>query len=108
MGEQAIEKLCEKFGVTANYLVDELCRYYTTMDKIGMVFWITALILAIVVLVINKKKEWFNLDSWQGIILILVTGVILVLGIVITLYMIVDLVGWYVSPISKAVELLTR
>ena len=108
MGEQAIEKLCEKFGVTVNYLVDELCRYYTTMDKIGMVFWITALILAIVVLVIGSKKEWFNLDSWQGIILILVTGVILVLGIVITLYMIADLVGWYVSPISKAVELLTR
>lgn len=106
--EQAIEKLCEKFGVTANYLVDELCRYYTTMDKIGMVFWITALILAIVVLVIGSKKEWFSLDSWQGIILILVTGVILVLGIIITLYMVVDLVGWYVSPISKAVELLTR
>jgi len=106
--DEVINKLCEKFGVTANYLVDEFCRYYTTMDKIGMAFWITALILAIVVLVISSKKEWFSLDNWQGTILILVTGVILVLGIVITLYMVVDLVGWYVSPISKAVELLTR
>jgi len=108
MGEQAIEKLCEKFGVTANYLVDELCRYYTTMDKIGLAFWITALVLAVVILVIGSKKRWFNLDSWRGIILILVIGVILVLGIVITPYMVVDLVSWRVSPISKTIELLTR
>lgn len=106
--EQAIEKLCEKFGVTANYLVDELCRYYTTMDKIGIAFWITALILAIVVLIMGSKKRWFNLDSWQGIILILVTGAILALGIVMTPYMVVDLVGWHMSPVSKTIELLTR
>ena len=93
MTEQTIEKLCEKFGVTANYLVDELCRYYTTMDKIGLAFWITALVLAVVILVIGSKKRWFNLDSWRGIILILVIGIILVLGIVITPYMIVDLVS---------------
>ena len=106
--EQAIEKLCEKFGVTANYLVDELCRYYTTMDKIGLAFWITALILAIVILVKKKKKEWLNLDTRRGMILILVIGVILGLGIIITPYMVVDLVSWHVSPISKTIELLTR
>lgn len=106
--EQAIEKLCEKFGVTANYLVDELCRYYTTMDKIGLAFWIIALILAIIILVIGSKKEWLNLDTWRGIILIIVIGVILVLGIIITPYMVVDLVSWHVSPISKTIELLTR
>ena len=106
--EQVIEKLCEKFGVTVNYLIDELCRYYTTIDKIGMAFWITALILAIVVLVIGSKKEWFSLDTWQGVILVLVVGVILILGIVITPYMVIDLVGWHVSPVSKTIELLTR
>ena len=106
--EQVIEKLCEKFGVTVNYLIDELCRYYTTIDKIGMAFWITALILAIVVLIIGSKKEWFSLDTWQGVILVLVVGVILILGIVITPYMVIDLVGWHVSPVSKTIELLTR
>ena len=106
--EQAIEKLCEKFGVTANYLVDELCRYYTTMDKIGLAFWIIALILVIVVLVIGSKKRWFNLDSWRGVILTLVVGVVLILGIIITPYIIIDLVGWHVSPVSKTIELLTR
>lgn len=108
MEEQAIEKLCEKFGVTANCLVDELCRYYTTMDKIGLAFWIAALILAIVVLVIGSKKEWFSLDTWRGVILCIVVGAILGLGIIITPYMIIDLVGWHLSPISKTIELLTR
>lgn len=106
--DEVINKLCEKFGVTANYLVDELCRYYTTMDKIGMAFWITVLVLTVVILVIGSKKEWLNLDTWRGIILILVIGVILVLGIIITPYMVVDLVSWHVSPISKTIELLTR
>lgn len=108
MEEQIIEKLCEKFGVTANYLVEELCRYYTTMDKIGLAFWIAALILAIVVLVIGSKKEWFSLDSLRGVILCIVVGAILGLGITITPYMIIDLVGWHLSPISKTIELLMR
>ena len=106
--DEIINKLCEKLGVTANYLVDELCRYYTTMDKIGMAFWITALVLAVVILVIGSKKRWFNLDTWRGLILILVIGVILIFGIVITPYMVIDLVGWHVSPVSKTIELLTR
>ena len=106
--DEIINKLCEKFGVTANYLVDELCRYYTMMDKIGLAFWITALILAIVVLVIGSKKEWFSLDSLRGVILCIVVSVILGLGIIITPYIIVDLVGWHLSPISKTIELLMR
>ena len=106
--EQVIEKFCEKFGVTANYLVDELCRYYTTMDKIGLAFWIIALVLAVAILVIGSKKEWFSLDSLRGVILCIVVGAILGLGIIITLYMIIDLVGWHLSPISKTIELLMR
>ena len=106
--DEIINKLCEKFGVTANYLVDELCRYNTTMNKIGLAFWIIALVLAVVILIIGSKKRWFNLDTWRGLILILVIGVILFLGIILIPYMVVDLVGWYVSPISKTIELLTR
>lgn len=55
--EQTIEKLCEKFGVTANYLVDELYKYSTTMDKIGLVFWISVLVLSIIIIVIGLKKK---------------------------------------------------
>lgn len=106
--DEIINKLCEKLGVTANYLVDELYRYYTTMDKIGMAFWITASVLAVVILVIGLKKEWFSSDTWRGVILVIVAGAILIFGIVITPYMVIDLVGWHVSPVSKTIELLTR
>lgn len=106
--DEIINKLCEKFGVTANYLVDELYKYNTTMGKIGLAFWITVLVLAVVILIIGSKKRWFNLDTWRGLILVVVVGVILFLGIMFIPYIIVDLVGWHVSPVSKTIELLTR
>ena len=108
--EQTIEKLCEKFGVTANYLVDELCRYRTTMDKISLVVWGCILILTSLAIVVGCKKDWFDdiLDSWKFTVLFVVILVIDVSAIVFIPYAIVDLVGWHLSPISKTIELLTR
>lgn len=108
--EQAIEKLCEKFGVTANYLVDELYRYYTTMDKITLVAWGCILILTSLAIVIGHRKGWFDdiWDSWKSIILFIVILAIGVSAIISIPYAIIDLVGWHVSPVSKTIELLTR
>lgn len=110
MGEQTIEKLCEKFGVTANYLVDELCRYYTTMDKITIVVWGCILILTSLAVVVGYRKDWFDdiWDSWKSIVLFIVVLIIGVSAIIFIPYAIVDLVGWHLSPISKTIELLTR
>lgn len=110
MGEQAIEKLCEKFGVTANCLVDELCRYYTTMDIITLVIWGCILILTSIVIVVGYKKSWFDdiWDSWKSIVLFIVVLTIGVSAIIFIPYAIVDLVGWHVSSVSKTIELLTR
>lgn len=110
MGEQIIEKLCEKFGVTANYLVDELCRYYTTMDKITIVVWGCILILTSLAVVVGCRKDWFDdiWDSWKFIVLFIVILFIGVSAIIFIPYAIVDLVGWHLSPISKTIELLTR
>ena len=111
--EQTIEKFCEKFGVTANYLVKELCKYYTTMDKITLVVWGCALILMSLVIVVGCRKNWFDnidniLNSWKSIILFIVVLTIGVSAIIFIPYAIVDLVGWHVSPVSKTIELLTR
>ena len=108
--DEVINKLCEKFGVTANYLVDELCRYYTTMDKITLVAWGCILILTSLVIVIGHRKGWFDdiWDSWKSIILFIVILVIGVSAIIFIPYAIIDLVGWHVSPVSKTIELLTR
>ena len=108
--DEAINKLCEKFGVTANYLVNELCRYYTTMDKISLVVWGCILILTSLVIVVGCKKGWFDdiWDSWKSIVLFIVILIIGVCIIIFIPYAIVDLVGWHVSPVSKTIELLTR
>ena len=108
--DEAINKLCEKFGVTANYLVNELCRYYTTMDKISLVVWGCILILTSLATVVGCKKGWFDdiWDSWKSIVLFIVILIIGVCIIIFIPYAIVDLVGWHVSPVSKTIELLTR
>lgn len=108
--EQAIEKLCEKFDITANYLVDELCRYYTTMDMIILVAWGCILILTSIVIVVGYKKGWFDdiWDSWKSIVLFIVVLIIGVSAIIFIPYAIIDLVGWHVSPVSKTIELLMR
>ena len=108
--DEAINKLCEKFGVTANYLVNELCRYYTTMDKISLVVWGCILILTSLATVVGYKKGWFDdiWDSWKSIVLFIVILIIGVCIIIFIPYAIVDLVGWHVSPVSKTIELLTR
>lgn len=108
--DETINKLCEKFGVTANYLVNELCRYYTTMDKISLVVWGCILILTSLATVVGCKKGWFDdiWDSWKSIVLLIVFFTIGVCVIIFIPYAIVDLVGWHVSPVSKTIELLTR
>jgi len=108
--DEIINKLCEKFGVTVNYLVDELCRYYTTMDKITLAVLGCILILTSIVIVIGYKKGWFD-DIWGNWGTIVLFIVILTIGVCIIIfipYAIVDLVGWHVSPISKTIELLMR
>ena len=37
--DEIIDKLCEKFGVTADYLVNEFAKQSITMDWIGIIFW---------------------------------------------------------------------
>jgi len=108
--DEAINKLCEKFGVTANYLVDELCRYYTIMGKITLVVWGCILILTSLATVVGCKKGWFDdiRDSWKSIILFIVVLTIGVCAIIFIPYATVDLIGWHVSPVSKTIELLTR
>jgi len=108
--DEIINKLCEKFGVTANYLVNELCRYYTTMDIITLVIWGCILILMSHNIVVGRRKGWFDdiWDSWKSTILFIVFLIIGVSAIIFIPYAIVDLVGWHVSPVSKTIELLTR
>lgn len=107
MTEQTIEVLCEKFNVTVDGLVNELFKYYTAMDKIGIVVWGVAITFSILSLIIlkDKFKQWYQLDYYRTL-WIIVPIIIIIAGLITILYMIYDLVSWYVSPLGSTLKLI--
>ena len=105
---KTVESLCDKFCVTAEYLVNELFRYNTTMDKIGLVFWSVICVLSILFLVLffKKIKEWYNADSWWFYITVVPSVVFIFISVVVIPYTIIDLFRWYTSPVGRAIEII--
>ena len=105
--EQTIEILCEKFSVTVDGLVNELFRYHTTIDKIGIVVWGIIIALSILSLVIfwDKFKQWYRLNYWRSL-WIIVPIVLIIIGLVCVFYMTGDLIHWYISPLSATLDLI--
>lgn len=107
--EQTLEILCEKLGVTADTLISEMYRHSVMMDCIGLVFWTVAVIVTII-LMIKFKSKWIAAveeNDWYA--LLLVIPIIIGLIAVITIPMvIVDLIGWYVSPLAQAIKNITN
>lgn len=105
--EQTIKILCEKFSVTVDGLVNELFRYHTTMDKIGIVAWGIIIILSILSLLIllDKFKMWYRLNYWR-FLWIIVPIVFIIIGLIVMPYMIYDLVCWHISPIGATLDLI--
>lgn len=105
--EQTIEKLCEKFGVTVENLVTELFKYHIVMGWVGLAIWFL-IILATIFLSIKYKTKWIDAcenNEWftLAIVVPIVVGFI---GIISIPYIIIDLIGWYVSPTASALSIL--
>lgn len=67
MTEEVIEKLCEKFGVTTEYLVSELARHSITMDWIGIIFWCGLSIIITALFITFKKDKLENLFGYNAL-----------------------------------------
>ncbi len=107
MTEQTIEVLCEKFNVTVDGLVNELFKYYTTMDKINIVVWGTLFAISVLSFWIfwDKYKRWWNNNSWK-IILIAFPIAFIFIGLIALPLIIYDLIQWYVSPLGATLSLI--
>lgn len=105
--EQTIEILCKKFSVTVDGLVNELFRYHTTIDKIGIVVWGIIIALSILSLVIfgDKFKQWYRLNYWRSL-WVIVPIALIIIGLVCVFYMTGDLIHWYISPLSATLDLI--
>lgn len=105
--EQMIEALCKKFNVTVDGLVNELFKYYTTIDKIGIVVWgvIMALSILSILILWNKFKQWYQLNYWRCL-WIIVPIILIFAGLITVPFMIYDLVSWHISPLGAIVDLI--
>lgn len=105
--EQTIEKLCEKFGVTVENLVTELFKYHTAMDWICLAIWFL-IILATIFLSTKYKTKWINAcenNEWFTLAIVVPIGVSIT-GVIFIPYIVIDLIGWYVSPVASALSIL--
>lgn len=107
--EQTLEILCEKLGVTADTLIGEMYRHSVMLDYIGLVFW-TAAVIVTIILTIKFKSKWVAAveeNDWY-MLLIIIPIVVGIFAVILIPDMIVDLIGWYISPMAQAIKNITQ
>ena len=103
--DKVINQLCEKLGVTTEYLISELARQTITLDWIGIIFWLVLSILVTILCIVfkDKVKDLLRFDNlWTLIIVIPI--IIYIITLVTVPYCILDLISWYISPVASAIR----
>ena len=103
--DEIIDKLCEKFGVTADYLVSELAKQSITMDWIGIIFWGVLSIITTILCIVFKDRleDLFDFGTlWT--LLIVIPIIIYVVTLVAIPCCVMDLISWHISPVAAAIK----
>ncbi len=103
--DEIINKLCEKFGVTADYLVSELAKQSITMDWIGIIFWGVLSIITTILCIVFKDRleDLFDFGTlWT--LLIVIPIIIYVVTLVAIPCCVMDLISWHISPVAAAIK----
>ena len=103
--DETINKLCERLGVTADYLVNELAKQSMILDWIGIIFWLVLSILVTILCIVfkDKVKDLLRFDNlWTLIIVIPI--IIYIITLVAVPYCILDLISWHISPVASAIK----
>lgn len=103
--DEIIDKLCEKFGVTADYLVSELAKQSITMDWIGIIFWSVLSIITTILCIAFKDRleDLFDFDTLRTL-LIVIPIIIYIVTLVAIPCCVMDLISWYISPVAVAIK----
>ena len=103
--DEIIDKLCERFGVTADYLVSELAKQSITMDWIGIIFWGVLSIITTILCIVFKDRleDLFDFGTlWT--LLIVIPIIIYVVTLVAIPCCVMDLISWHISPVAAAIK----
>lgn len=117
---EIINKIAEKLGVTAEYIIPELARMEIAQCIVGIVASASALVVALVVITKavkylrqldeNDSLGWSDkLDRNASCTALILITIVIGTGIVAALfYGICDLSGWLASPTAKSIEYVMR
>ena len=103
--DEIIDKLCEKLGITADYLVSELAKQSITMDWIGIIFWGVLSIITTILCIVFKDRleDLFDFGTlWT--LLIVIPIIIYVVTLVAIPCCVMDLISWHISPVASAIK----
>lgn len=103
--DEMINKLCERLGVTADYLVNELAKQSMTLDWIGIIFWSVLSIITTILCIVFKDRleDLFDFGTlWT--LLIVIPIIIYVVTLVAIPWCVMDLISWHISPIASAIR----
>lgn len=103
-----INTLCERFGVTATYLIEEMSRYYIAKNGVAVFLSLITFIVCCILCVKYAKK--YNDDDFEDFYLVssLFTGFLSIVGIIIFLCTIDKFVGLLVSPTGATVDIIIQ
>ena len=103
--QEAINFLCRKFNVTAEYLIPKIQQYKLATTMYGAV---VSAVFAVIILLIGvrtyKSQDWED----EKIAVFLTTVFILSIPVVIMLVNIYDYIGWQFAPEIKTIEWVTQ
>lgn len=107
--DEIINKLCEKLGVTSEYLISELAKQSITLDWIGIFFWggLSIITTAICIIFKNKLKDLFDFKNlWT--LTIVIPIMIYVVTLVAIPCCVMDLISWHISPVATAIKYISN
>ena len=107
MGEEIniiIDNLCNKFGTTIQTLVPEIAKMRIAEDIVSIVICIILLIILYKII----KKVWEYIKKTDDDMIPAILIPFLPFGIIFTIFcvIVIDLVGWGVSPMAKTIEMI--
>ena len=109
---EAIQKICEKLNVAAEYLVPRLAKYKITENAVLLII-MAAVIFSIVKLLRFTFKEMTernisnSYDGWPEILFVLSCGALVILAITAAVIA-TEFATWIAAPEVKAIEYIIR
>lgn len=114
MTNEVINNLCERFGVTSEFLIEEMTRYHLTRSIFGVVVVVVFLIISALIayksypIVINKNRD-YTMDDEDAAMWFLVPSVIIFITLTIVFFIIVaDIIGYVTSPTAAVIDDILR